>query len=66
MPPTTGGSTRGTITSERSRSIPGKRHRASTSAIGTPSTRHATVLAADVCRLSTSAARADSLVIRDQ
>ena len=51
---------------------PGQSHqprqslRASTSAIGTPSSRHSAVLAAAVLRLSTSAVVDDSLVISDQ
>ena len=40
--------------------------RASTSAIGTPSSRHSAVLAPAVLRLSTSAVVDDSLVINDQ
>ena len=52
MPPTTGGSTSGSRTSDRSRPCPGKLVRASTSASGTPSTMQRTVVAAEVRRLS--------------
>ena len=44
MPPTTGGSTSGSSTSERSSRWPGNDVRASTSAIGTPRTTQSTVL----------------------
>jgi len=40
--------------------------RASTSAIGTPSSRQSAVLAAEVLRLSTNAVVDDSLLISDQ
>ena len=46
MPPTTGGSTSGSSTSARRTTGPGSWPRASTSAIGTPSRTHTTVLAA--------------------
>ena len=55
MPPTTGGSTSGSRISGRSHRTPGPSLRASTSAIGTPSSTHSTVLAAAVFRLSYSA-----------
>ena len=66
MPPTTGGSTNGSrisgLASRTSRAL----LRASTIAIGTPSSTHSAVLAAAVLRLSTSAVVDDSLVINDQ
>ncbi len=63
MPPTTGGSTSGSSTSERSRPWPGNWVRASTTAIGTPITMQASVLMADVRRLRASAALDPSEVI---
>src|SRR3954447_19605093 len=63
MPPTTGGSTSGSRTNERSTRRPRKSLLASTMAIGTPSTTHSTVARADVRRLSVSAATDDSEVI---
>ncbi len=66
MPPTTGGSTRGSRISGRSVRTRADSLRASTSAIGTPKSRHIVVLAAAVFRLSTSAATDDGLVISDQ
>ena len=51
MPPTTGGSTSGSSTSARRIDWPGNRPRARTSAIGTPSSTHTTVLALAVFRL---------------
>ena len=63
IPPTTGGSTRGSSTRARRTDWPGNRPRASTSAIGTPSTTHTAVLAVAVFKLKTSAAREDSEVI---
>ena len=59
MPPTTGGSTSGSSTSERTSPWPRKLVRASTSAIGTPSSTHRTVPTSDVRRLSDSAVSAD-------
>ena len=66
MPATTGGRTSGSSTRERSRSWPRNRARASTSAIGTPSTTHRPVAIVEVRRLSRSAVRDDSEVIRDR
>lgn len=64
MPPTTGGSTKGSSINDRTIRWPGNDVRASTNAIGTPSTMHNTVDALDVRRLSSSAAREDSEVIK--
>ena len=44
-PPTTGGSTSGSVTSARTRPMPGSRTRASTQASGTPSSSDSTVAA---------------------
>ncbi len=55
MPPTTGGSTSGSSTSERSTPWPGNVVRASTIAIGIPNSTQSRVLTADVRRLSQSA-----------
>src|SRR4051794_36872642 len=66
MPPTTGGSTSGRSTNERSSRTPGTRLRAKIRAIGTPSTTHSTVLASAVFRLSHKAARDDSDVSSDR
>ena len=63
MPPTTGGSTSGSRTKDRSSRWPGKSPRASTSASGTPNSTHSTVLAAAVRRLSPSAVSEDSEVM---
>ena len=59
MPPTTGGSTSGSRISGRSHRTTRPSLRASTSAIGTPSTTHSIVLADAVFRLSSSAVRDD-------
>src|ERR1700712_1322122 len=62
-PPTTGGSTSGTVTSARSTASPGNRARASTQAKGTPSTVEATVAAvahSSDSRSAVSAAGSDS------
>src|ERR1700758_4122320 len=66
MPPTTGGNTKGSRISGRSSRTAGAPLRASTIAIGTPSSRHSVVLAAAVFRLSNSAVLDDGLVISDQ
>ena len=66
MPPTTGGSTSGSSTSDRASRSPGNVARASTNAIGVPSSTHRTVLAVEVFRLSHSAAIEDSEVISSQ
>src|SRR3954453_20145544 len=66
MPPTTGGSTNGSRTSERTTRWPGNVVLASTMAIGTPTITQAVVEAVDVCRLSFRAARDDSDVIREK
>ncbi len=66
MPPTTGGSTSGSRISGRSSRTSRAVLRASTSAIGTPSNTHSTVLAAAVFRLSNRAVFDDELVISDQ
>ncbi|BAS11293.1 hypothetical protein AHiyo4_47150 [Arthrobacter sp. Hiyo4] len=63
MPPTTGGSTSGSRTSERRKRWPGKLPRARTRASGTPSTVHRTVLAAEVRRLNPRACNDASEVI---
>ncbi len=57
MPPTTGGSTSGSRTNPRITDIQRKGLRASTTARGTPSTRHNAVAAAEVRRLNASASR---------
>src|SRR6478735_3523741 len=62
MPPTTGGSTIGSSTTERTSPCPRKLVRASTSAIGTPNSRHRTVASKDVRRLNDSAVSAESEV----
>src|SRR5215469_8970921 len=66
MPPTTGGNTSGTRISGRSNRTSRNVLRASTSAIGTPSSTHSTVLADAVFRLSSSAVFDEELVISDQ
>ena len=66
MPPTTGGNTSGSKISGRVNRTSRVSLRASTSAIGTPSSTHSAVLAAAVFRLSSSAVVADGLVISDQ
>src|SRR6516225_3834445 len=66
MPPTTGGSTNGSRISGRSSRTGRAVLRASTSAIGTPSSTHRAVLAAAVLRLSSSAVLDEGLVISDQ
>src|SRR5271165_2955665 len=66
MPPTTGGNTSGSRISGRSNRTTRPRLRASTSAIGTPSSTHSAVLAAAVFRLSSSAVFEEGLVISDQ
>ena len=66
MPPTTGGSTSGSSTSDRASRNPGKLALASTNAIGVPSSTHSTVLAVEVFRLSHSAAIEDSEVMSSQ
>src|SRR6516165_7301103 len=66
MPPTTGGSTNGTRISGRSSRTSRAPLRASTTAMGTPSSTHNTVLAAAVLRLSNSAVFDEGLVISDQ
>ena len=63
MPPTTGGSTSGSSTSDRSRCWPGNRCGPAPAPSAPRARTHSTVLAADVRRLSRSAARDDSLVI---
>ena len=63
MPPTTGGSTSGSSTSERTHALAREVVRASTIAIGTPKSTQSTVLIAEVRRLSQSAVSADSDVI---
>ena len=57
-PPTTGGSTSGSVTSARTRPRPRNVVRASTQASGTPSTRQQTVVIDVVSRLSRSDVRA--------
>src|SRR5690349_12261679 len=64
MPPTTGGRTRGSRTSERAMDWPRNSVRARTRAIGTPKTMHRTVLMSEVRRLSSRAAREESEVMR--
>ncbi|WP_341351061.1 hypothetical protein [Nocardioides convexus] len=64
MPPTTGGSTSGSRTSERTTPSQRASLRARTTASGIPSTRQSVVLAAEVRRLSPSAERAASEVTR--
>src|ERR1700739_73881 len=66
MPPTTGGNTSGSRISGRSARTNRAPLRASTSAIGTPSSTHSAVLAAAVFRLSNSAVLDEGLVISDQ
>src|SRR3979409_71635 len=66
MPPTTGGSTSGSRISGRSSRTSRAVLRASTSAMGTPSSTHSTVLAAAVFRLSNNAVFDEELVISDQ
>ena len=66
MPPTTGGSTSGSRISGRSNRTSRPVLRASTNAIGTPSSTQSAVLAAAVFRLSNSAVLDDELVISDQ
>src|SRR3954453_4922464 len=66
MPPTTGGSTSGNKISGLAMRTTRTWLRASTIAIGTPSSRHRAVLAAAVLRLSTRAVVDDSLEINDQ
>src|ERR1700755_1552693 len=66
MPPTTGGSTSGSRISGRSSRTSRAVLRANTSAIGTPSSTHSTVLAAAVLRLSSRAVFDEELVISDQ
>src|SRR5689334_11459290 len=66
MPPTTGGSTSGSRINGLAIRTRREVLRASTSAIGTPNTRHSAVLAAAVLRLNTSAVVDDSLLINDQ
>src|SRR5438309_6310305 len=66
MPPTTGGSTNGSRISGRNHRTRRAPERASTSAIGTPSSTQSSVLAAAVFRLSSSAVVDDELVISDQ
>src|SRR5690606_27122548 len=56
-PPTTGGSTSGTVTRARTRLRPGNSVRANSQANGTPSTRETTVAALAVARESRSASR---------
>src|SRR6478672_5786502 len=63
MPPTTGGSTNGSSTSDLASRSPGKLALASTNAMGVPSSTHSTVLAVEVFRLSHSAAIEDSEAI---
>src|SRR5215204_4154083 len=66
IPPTTGGNTSGSRISGLDSRTSGASLRASTSAIGTPSSTHSVVLAAAVLRLSISAVVDDSLLISDQ
>src|SRR6476661_105501 len=66
MPPTTGGSTSGNRINGLAIRTNRDSLRASTSAIGTPNSRHSVVLAAAVLRLSTRAVVDDSLVTSDQ
>ena len=66
MPPTTGGSTRGSSINGRIHRTARESLRASTRAMGTPSTMHAAVLARAVRKLSSSAVNDDVLVISDQ
>src|SRR3954447_6181430 len=66
MPPTTGGSTKGSRMSGRNVRTSAEWLRAKTSAIGTPNSRHIVVLAAAVFRLSTDAATDEGLLISDQ
>src|SRR6516165_5387768 len=66
MPPTTGGSTSGSRIRGRSRPTSRAPLRASTSAMGTPSSTHNAVLAAAVLRLSNRAVLDEGLVISDQ
>ena len=67
MPPTTGGSTSGSRISGRSNRTTRPSLRASTSAIGTPSSTHSSVLAAAVLQAQQQRRRReDSLVISDQ
>src|SRR5690349_22041420 len=66
IPPTTGGSTSGNRISGLAIRTTRALLRASTSAIGTPSSRHSNVLAAAVLRLSSSAVVDDSLEISTQ
>src|SRR5512139_208551 len=61
MPPTTGGSTSGSKMSGRAIRTAWLSLRASTNAIGTPRSRHSTVLAVAVRRLNVSAVTDDSL-----
>ena len=56
-PPTTGGSTSGTVTSARTRRRPGKSTRASSQASGTPSSRHSPVATVAVTSDSRSASQ---------
>ena len=65
MPPTTGGSTRGSNTSERTTDSPRNVVRANTNAIGTPNRMHRAVLANEVRRLRVKAAIDESLVTSD-
>src|SRR5438874_7361085 len=57
IPPTTGGSTSGTVTSARTSRRPGKSTRARSHASGTPTSRHARVASVAVCSDSRSAVR---------
>src|SRR5664279_2253763 len=66
MPPTTGGSTKGSSTSDRASRRPGNLALANTNAIGVPSRTHSIVLAVEVFRLSHKAAIEDSEVMSSQ
>lgn len=63
MPLTTGGNTSGSNTKDRASDWPGKSVRASTAAMGTPSTRQVTVLIRLVRKLNQRASKDDSEVI---
>src|SRR6185436_18780011 len=63
MPPTTGGSTNGSSTSERTMPCPRKLVRARTTAIGTPNRMQRRVLVLEVRRLSSRASRDASEVM---
>src|SRR5699024_8701430 len=64
MPPTTGGSTKGSSTRERTTVRPRNSARASSRDIGTPTSTHSSALVPEVCTLRRRAESEDSLVSR--